>query len=171
MTGQAMQRCKALLDAHRCIRRSCTMSRFKRIQYHRYGGPETMRLEGSLGMQHVYDYRATALSSLAARFDVVYDTAASMRVAEGVALLRQGGSYLDLNPGPGKFIRAVFDRRLKPIICTPRPEILEKLAGAALENRFKLPIGETVALSDAIGLISELEQGRKLGGKGVVAME
>ncbi|WP_372393751.1 NAD(P)-dependent alcohol dehydrogenase [Xanthomonas sp. NCPPB 3582] len=130
-----------------------------------------MKRMRSLGMQHVYDYRATALSSLAARFDVVYDTAASMRVAEGVALLRQGGSYLDLNPGPGKFIRAVFDRRLKPIICTPRPEILEKLAGAALENRFKLPIGETVALSDAIGLISELEQGRKLGGKGVVAME
>jgi NADPH:quinone reductase-like Zn-dependent oxidoreductase len=124
----------------------------------------------ALGVQTVYDYRATDLSTIATRFDVVYDTAATMTVSAGLAILRQGGVFLDLNPGPGKFIRALFDRRLKPIIGSPRADILEKLASAAQESRFKIPIGETVALSGAIQLITELEKGRKLGGKGLVAM-
>ncbi|MBK5149716.1 NAD(P)-dependent alcohol dehydrogenase [Burkholderia sp. R-69608] len=125
----------------------------------------------SLGVKTVYDYRTTDLSTIATRFDVVYDTAATMTVSAGMAMLRQGGVFLDLNPGLGKFIRAIFDRRLKPIIGSPRAEILEKLADAARDNKFSIPIGETVPLNAAIQLITELEKGRKLGGKGVVAME
>jgi NADPH:quinone reductase-like Zn-dependent oxidoreductase len=125
----------------------------------------------SLGVQTVYDYRATDLSSITTRFDVVYDTAATMTLSAGVAMLRPGGVFLDLNPGLGKFIRAVFDRRLKPVIGSPRADILEKLASAAKEGKFQIAIGETVALEGAIKLITELEKGRKLGGKGIVAME
>lgn len=125
----------------------------------------------ALGVASVYDYRTTELSSVSSRFDVVYDTAASMTVPVGIAMLRPGGVYLDLNPGPSKFLRAIFDRRLKPIIGSPRAEILEKVAEAAQAGKFGIPIGQTVPLDDAIQLIAELEQGRKLGGKGVVAME
>jgi len=125
----------------------------------------------SLGVQHVYDYRTTDLSKITTRFDVVYDTAATMTVSDGLAMLRRGGVFLDLDPGSAKLIRAIFDRRLKLIIGSPRAEILEKLASAARENRFKIPIGEIVSLNGAIQLISELEKGRRLGGKGVVAME
>lgn len=125
----------------------------------------------SLGVQIVYDYRTTDLSAISTRFDVVYDTAATMTVSAGVALLRQGGVFLDLNPGIGKFVRAIFDRRLKPVIGSPRAEILEKLADAAREGKFRIPIGETVPLNAAVQLITELERGRKLGGKGLVAMD
>jgi len=95
----------------------------------------------SLGVQTVYDYRATDLSTITTRFDVVYDTAATMTVSAGVALLRQGGVFLDLNPGIGKFVRAIFDRRLKPVIGSPRAEILEKLADAASGGKFRILIG------------------------------
>jgi NADPH:quinone reductase-like Zn-dependent oxidoreductase len=125
----------------------------------------------SLGVQTVYDYRNTQVSSIATRFDLVYDTAATLPVSTGIGMLRAGGVFLDLNPGPGKFIRAIFDRRLKPIIGSPRAEILDKLAKAASEGSFRIPIGKTVSLSDAIQLIGELEKGRKLGGKGVIEME
>ncbi|KVL13666.1 NAD(P)-dependent alcohol dehydrogenase [Burkholderia sp. MSMB1826] len=125
----------------------------------------------SLGVQNVYDYRATGLSTIATRFHVVYDTAATMTVSTGTAMLRRGGVFLDLNPDLGKFLRSFFDRRLKPIVGSPRAEILEELASAAREHKFRLPIGEIVPLSGAIRLITELEKGRKLGGKGVVAME
>jgi NADPH:quinone reductase-like Zn-dependent oxidoreductase len=125
----------------------------------------------SLGVQTVYDYRTTDLSTITTRFDVVYDTAATMTVSAGVALLRQGGVFLDLNPGIGKFVRAIFDRRLKPVIGSPRAEILEKLADAASEGKFRILIGETVPLSAAVQLITELEGGRKIGGKGLVAMD
>ncbi|RMV72129.1 Alcohol dehydrogenase, zinc-containing protein [Pseudomonas caricapapayae] len=125
----------------------------------------------ALGVQNVYDYRTTHVSAIPARFDVVYDTAATLTVSEGVEMLKPGGVFLDLNPGPGKFIRALFDRRLKPIIGSPRVEILDKLAEAASRGTFKIPVGEVVHLSSAIKLIHELEKGRKLGGKGVIAME
>lgn len=125
----------------------------------------------SLGVQTVYDYRNTQVSSITTRFDVVYDTAATLPVSTGVAMLRAGGVFLDLNPDLGKFIRAIFDSRLKPIIGSPRADILDKLAKAASERIFRIPVGKTVSLIDAIQLIGELEKGQKLGGKAVIEME
>ena len=78
------------------------------------------------------------MSSIGRRFDresssvfSVISPTGGIRPPAGVALLRQGGVFLDLNPGIGRFVRAIFDRRLKPVIGSPRAEILEKLADAA----------------------------------------
>ncbi|MGM3411850.1 NAD(P)-dependent alcohol dehydrogenase [Ralstonia holmesii] len=125
----------------------------------------------ALGVHRVYDYRATRLSDIGERFDVVYDTSATMPVSEGVALVRPGGVFLDLNPSPAKLMRALVDWRLKPVIGSPRADILDRISAAAAEQRFQIPVGNTVPLSGAIQLITELEAGRKLGGKGLVAME
>jgi NADPH:quinone reductase-like Zn-dependent oxidoreductase len=124
-----------------------------------------------LGVQTVFDYRATDASKIGERFDVVYDTAATMTTAQGLGMLRKGGAFLDLNPSPGKFIGAMFNRRLKPVICTPTARMLDSLAQAARDENFRLPIGETVPLSEAIALITALEGGRKVGGKSLVAMD
>ncbi|CAJ0772913.1 hypothetical protein [Ralstonia chuxiongensis] len=94
-----------------------------------------------------------------------------MPVSEGVALLRRGGVFLDLNPSPARLMRALVDWRLKPVICSPRAEILDRISAAEAERRFQIPVGNTVPLSGAIQLITELEAGRKLGGSGLVAME
>jgi len=132
---------------------------------------DAMMRARSLGVQSIFDYRTSDLSKTSERYDVVYDTAATMPIAMGLGLLREGGVFLDLDPSPGKFIRSIFNRRLKPIVCTPRPDILENLAQAASEGKFRLPIGEIVPLSEAIQLVTALEAGRKLGGKGLVMME
>lgn len=123
-----------------------------------------------MGVRRIYDYRTTDLSKIKERFDVVYDTAGTMTVATGLSLLREGGVFLDINPTPGKFIRAIFNRRLKPIVCTARADILDGLAKAAGERRLRLPIAEVVALKDAIPRATALETGRKLHGKGIVSM-
>ncbi|EHH02752.1 alcohol dehydrogenase [Mesorhizobium amorphae] len=123
-----------------------------------------------LGVTQVYDYRTTDISKIADRFDVVYDTAGTMTVAAGLGLLRKGGVYLDINPTPGKFIRAVFDRRLKPIVCTARNDILDGLARSASDGKLRLPVALTVPLENAIALVTALEQGRKLNGKAIVSM-
>lgn len=125
----------------------------------------------AVGLRQVYDYRTTDLARLGDRFDVVYDTAGTIATAVGLGLLREGGVFLDINPTPGKFIRAIFNRRLKPIVCTPRADILDALARAAEERKLRLPVAEVVPLSGAIRLISELEAGRKLSGKGLVVMD
>ncbi|MGR9422172.1 NAD(P)-dependent alcohol dehydrogenase [Rhizobium leguminosarum] len=132
---------------------------------------QQMRRAEQMGVHPVVDYRTTDLSRLKERFDAVYDTAGTMTVATGLGLLRNGGVFLDINPTPGKFIRAVFNRRLKPIVCTARADILDGLAKAAGEGQLRLPIAATVPLRDAIPQVIALEQGRKLNGKVVVAME
>lgn len=124
-----------------------------------------------LGVQKVFDYRMTDVSKIGERFDVVYDTAATMTMAQGLGMLRKGGVFLDLNPSPGKFIGALFNRRLKPVVCTPTAEMLDSLAQAARDENFRLPIGEIVPLSEAIALITTLEAGRKVRGKSLVAMD
>jgi len=125
----------------------------------------------ALGVQTVYDYHTTNVQAITSRFDIVYDTSATMTVSSGLAMLAPGGVYLDLNPSPGKLIQSLFYRKLKPVIGSPRAEILEKLAGFAEEGKFKISIGQIEMMSRAIQLIKELEYGRKLGGKGVIAME
>ncbi|WP_207282257.1 NAD(P)-dependent alcohol dehydrogenase [Pseudomonas sp. FW300-N2F2] len=132
---------------------------------------ETLGRARQLGVDTVHDYRKTDLSRLPERFDVVYDTAATMALPVGLNLLRKGGVLLDLNPSPGKFIRSFFDKRLKPIICTPRPEVLDTLAQAAQNGSFRLPVAQVVPLDDAIQLVAAIEGGRKLRGKALVAMD
>jgi len=131
---------------------------------------QAMQRARDLGVQAVFDYRATDLSKISDRYDVVYDTAGTMTIAIGLGLLRRGGVYLDITPTPVKFVRAIFDRRLKPIICSARADILDSLARIAGEGKLRLPIAEIVPLADAIPLVTALEAGRKLHGKGLVAL-
>jgi len=124
----------------------------------------------SLGVQTVYDYRVTDLARLKERYDVVYDTSATMATAVGVSMLAKGGVFLDIDPTPGKFLRALFDRRLKPIVCSPAASILDGLARAAQEGKLRLPIAKTVPLDGAIPLLKALEAGLKFDGKALIAI-
>ncbi|ANE76285.1 hypothetical protein [Dickeya solani] len=94
-----------------------------------------------------------------------------MTTAEGLGLLRNKGAFLDLNPTPGTFMLSLFNLRLKPIVCTPRSEILDSLAHAAEAGNLRLSVARVVPLSDAIPFVTALEAGHRLGGKGLVVMD
>lgn len=49
--------------------------------------------------------------------------------------------------------------------------MFDLVARAASEGGLRLPVGEIVPLSEAVRLIGELEAGRKIEGKGLIAME
>ncbi|OEZ98744.1 NAD(P)-dependent alcohol dehydrogenase [Duganella phyllosphaerae] len=125
----------------------------------------------ALGVEHAYDYSSTDLSRLATRYDAVFDTAANLTMATGFGLLKPGGVLLDLHPTPGKFLRAVFDRRLKLVMCAPRADLLDQLARQAGDGALRLSIGKVAPLGDAIAIITALEQGQRLGGKAVIRMD
>ena len=125
----------------------------------------------ALGMHEVYDYRTTDLAALGARFDVVYDTAATLPAAVGLSLLNERGVLLDLNPMPAKFIRALVSRRFKVILCSANAENLGRVASAAEQGKLRLPIGRIVPLGEGTRLIGDVEAGKKIGGKGLIAME
>jgi NADPH:quinone reductase-like Zn-dependent oxidoreductase len=131
---------------------------------------DAMQRAQALGVNPVFDYRRTDLSTLSDRFDVVYDTAAVLPSRVGLGLTREGGVFLDIDPTPIKFLRSILNRRLKPIICTARADILDGLARAAGQGNLRLPVAETVLLKEAIALLGALERGRKISGKALVAM-
>ncbi|MBB3999572.1 NAD(P)-dependent alcohol dehydrogenase [Aureimonas pseudogalii] len=133
-------------------------------------GAEAMERARSLGMHEVSDYRVTDPAKFRGAFDVVFDAAATIPTAVGLAMLRKGGTFTTVDPTPARFVRALFDRRMKPIVATPRADLLDALATAAAEGTFRLPIAEIVPLTQAIALIGDLEKGRKLRGKAVVAI-
>lgn len=134
-------------------------------------GEADMARARALGVETVYDYRRTDLSRINERYDAVFDTAATMDGDTGFGLLKPTGVFLDLHPAPLKFLRALFNRRLKLVMCSPTPDILNQLARAASEGRLRVSIAEEVPLSEAVALIGAIEGGRRLGGKAVVRMD
>ncbi|MCA6955091.1 zinc-binding dehydrogenase [Pectobacterium polaris] len=111
------------------------------------------------------------MSTLSEHFDVVCDAAAVMTTAVGLGLLYNKGVFLDVNPTPGKFMLSIFNRQLKPIVCTSRPEILDSLAHAVEAGNLRLPVAQIVPFSEAIPFITALEAGHRLGDKGLVMMD
>jgi NADPH:quinone reductase-like Zn-dependent oxidoreductase len=129
-------------------------------------GAESIRRAQDLGVHPIFDYRSTDLSSIHDRFDVVYDTSGAMPVSAGLRLLQKDGLLLDIHASPVKFLRSFLNRKLKLFFCMPRPEILDGIASAAVEGKIRMTVGETVPLTDAIRLITDLENGRKIHGEG-----
>ena len=122
----------------------------------------------SLGVEPVIDYAAADLASRCGRFDVVYDTAGTLPVAQALALLKPKGVFLDINPTLGKFVRGLLSRRYKFVILKPSPYVLEKLAKAALEGEWASLVSKTAPLEDAVAEISNLETTGQPKGKLVI---
>lgn len=125
----------------------------------------------ALGVTTVLDYRDLNFTSLGRRFDVVLDASTTMDVATGMKLVYKDGKFLDLEPGPAKFIRAIFEKRLKPIICSPRPEMMGALAELAASGQISLPIAQVVSLDDAVAAITRIERGSGPRGKTLIRIK
>jgi NADPH:quinone reductase-like Zn-dependent oxidoreductase len=127
-----------------------------------------------LGVDPVYDYAASSpaeLPDLHGAFDVVYDTNGTLPIRAAMRMLTKTGVFLDINATPAKFLHAALARRHKIFFCTPAPQILTDAAHAAVAGSIRMPVGETVPLDAAADLITELEKGRRIGGKGLILMD
>lgn len=124
-----------------------------------------------LGVDPVYDYAATSpaeLPDLHGAFDVVYDTNGTLPVRTAMRMLTKTGVFLDINASPAKFLHSAFVRRHKIFFCAPATQTLTDAARAAVTGSIRMPVGETAPLEAATSLITELEKGRKIGGKGLI---
>lgn len=124
----------------------------------------------ALGVECVNDYADLDYAVLQRCFDIVVDTSFTVPIRTKLSLLRKGGLIPEIDAAPGKFLRSVFNRKLKIVICKPTSRILSELAGAAAAQRLKTTIGRRAALGDAIDLISEVEHGTRVGGKALVVI-
>ena len=128
-------------------------------------------LAKQMGVARILDYRTMDLAQFERSFDVVFDTSGSMPLGSALKLLVPHGAFIDIHPSPAKFLRSVFDKRLKVVICAATTEILGALGNAAQAGKLSIAIGKTVRLEESIELITALEGGSKLGGKGLIAVK
>ncbi len=112
----------------------------------------------SLGLARVVDYQQLNVDSIKHQFDVVFDTAGTLSIKEGRALLKPGGVVLDISPSPAKLFGIIFSARHKMVIGKPTPDLLTKVADMVAVGKLQPAIGKTVSLSDAIPALTALEQ-------------
>ncbi len=124
-----------------------------------------------LGVKYPINFIGADYSGMKGKFDIFLDTSGQLPLAARLGMLNKHGVVAELLVTPGKYNRSLFNRKIKIVICTPTHLILEQIARAAATQKLKIPIGKTVAFKNAIELITEIEQGKKIGGKGVLIME
>jgi len=112
----------------------------------------------ALGLHRVVDYQRFHVDSLQHQFDVVFDTAGTLSLREGRALLKPDGVVLDINPSPSKLCGIMLSRRHRMVVAKPTPHVLAQVADMAAIGQLLRPIGNTVSLSDAIPALTALEQ-------------
>lgn len=134
-------------------------------------GASDLEAARALGVEPVIDYARDDVASLNGRFDVVFDTAGQLSIAQGLALLKPGrGRLLDINFTPARMLRGLLTPRYKVVMATPSAEVLEAVAAAAASGTLQVEVGRTGPLSQAIALITDLEHGRKGRGRSVIVM-
>jgi NADPH:quinone reductase-like Zn-dependent oxidoreductase len=125
----------------------------------------------AIGIDEAYDYADLDYTALRDSFDVVVDTSFAIPIRTKMSLLRKGGLVPEIDAIPKNFLRSVFSRKLKIVICKPSGAILSALAAAAAAHRLKIAVGKRATLGDAIDLISDVEHGTRVGGKALLVMK
>jgi NADPH:quinone reductase-like Zn-dependent oxidoreductase len=134
-------------------------------------GPGSVADAARLGLDKALDYTQPPPADLAGSFDVVFDCNGSLSIDEQDMLLKRSGMALDINPTGEKIFRSLLSKRRKFVMGSASQERLAKIGDLAATGKLPVPVGRTAPLSEAIGLISDLEAGRRCEGKAVILMD
>jgi NADPH:quinone reductase-like Zn-dependent oxidoreductase len=102
-----------------------------------------------------FDFDPTPLKG---RFDLVLDTAGALPLKAAQTLLKPGGRIVSVSPSPRNLLRTILPGLFHAMITRPIPEDLEEIARLAGQGALRLPIAQTVPLSEAIPALTELER-------------
>lgn len=97
---------------------------------------------------------------LRGRFDLVIDTAGTLPVKTARTMLKPGGHVVGIHPTPANFVRSALPGPYHVLIARPVTDDLETVAAAAGRGTLRLPIARTVALSEAIPALTDVEHNR-----------
>ena len=134
-------------------------------------GPSAVAELSSSGLTRVLDYNQPLPVDLAQSFDVVFDCHGSLTAEEEEMLIKPSGVAIDIDPTLGNLFRSLTSSKHRMVRGLPSQEILGKVLGLAVDGFFPIAISRTAPLSEAIALITDLEAGRRAGGKAVILME
>jgi NADPH:quinone reductase-like Zn-dependent oxidoreductase len=121
-----------------------------------------------LGIAPVVEFDSIP-TTLKGQFDIVFDTVGTLPPTTARMLLKSGGRIVDIVPSAGKFVRNVLPGPYNVVIAQHNAKDLDELARACAQGTLRLPIAQTVPLSDAIAALTDLEGNNKpRGGKLII---
>jgi NADPH:quinone reductase-like Zn-dependent oxidoreductase len=124
----------------------------------------------AIGVSTVIDYDFDP-KALTGRFDVILDSTGKLPYADAKAMLRPGGTIVDIIPSAAKFVRALVRRSYKVQATRSDPAQLDAIVDLAARGLLRLPITETVPLDRAVEAITRHEADDRPGrGKLVVTV-
>jgi NADPH:quinone reductase-like Zn-dependent oxidoreductase len=121
-----------------------------------------------LGADEVIDYRATDVSKLGERFDLVFDAVASLSYGKAARLLIPDGAYVTTLPNFEVIIRSLLGPLLSsrrcPLLAVGKADEHLKFAAALLDTgRVKPHVQRVYPMREAVAALTELSKGRVVG--------
>jgi NADPH:quinone reductase-like Zn-dependent oxidoreductase len=120
-----------------------------------------------LGATTVYDYKATPLAQLAAKFDVVLDVAATSGYGTCARLLNKGGTYVTLLPSAGVFLgmaRALFSsKRCRFVIVQSIAADFTDIAGYFEAGKLVSAVDSTYPFAELPAALARMQSGEARG--------
>jgi NADPH:quinone reductase-like Zn-dependent oxidoreductase len=121
-----------------------------------------------LGVSPVVEFGSLPAPSTG-RFDIVFDTVGTLSRTTARRLLKPGGRIVDVVPSAAKLVRSALPGPYYVVIAQHNTRDLDEVAQAGAHGALRLPIAQTVPLTDAITALTELELNRKpKGGKLII---
>ena len=131
-------------------------------------GTQSLAEAQAIGLSPILDYDKPVPADLKRAFDVVFDCNGSLAPEEGDRLRKPSGMIIDINLTKQKLLRALLSKGRKFVFFNGKAENLQKVVALAAAGKLFLPIDSTVALDNAIPLITAVEKGKRQGGKTVI---
>jgi NADPH:quinone reductase-like Zn-dependent oxidoreductase len=109
-----------------------------------------------LGIAPIVEFDSVP-TTLKGQFDIVFDTAGTLAPKTARMLVKSGGRIVDIVPTPAKLARGALPGPYQVVMAKANPADLEELAQAAGQGKLRLPIAQTVPLTEAIQALTTLE--------------
>ena len=133
-------------------------------------GTASMASVRAAGVNPVFGYADKASFASSGPHDAVFDTLGTLSVADGLALLKPKGLFLDINPTLGRILRGFISRRYKLVFSTIGYKNLPDIAAAAAQGKLRPSIGLEAPFADALSVIKNVELGQRSPGRAVLLM-
>jgi NADPH:quinone reductase-like Zn-dependent oxidoreductase len=119
----------------------------------------------SLGAEHVIDYKATRWQDIDARFEVIFDAAASATFSSAKARLGRHGIYVNTMPRAALFLEALVARitsgqRCVPFLLKTNSELLERLATLAAGKVIVPHVSDIIGLDQVASAQRRMREGK-----------
>ena len=133
-------------------------------------GTASMASVKSAGVTPVYAYSDKASFASNGLYDAVFDTLGTLPVADGLAMLKPKGCFVDINPTPSRMLRGLISGRYRMTFATKGFKNLPDIANTAGEGKLRSTIGLEAPFADALTVIKDVENGQRPPGRVVLLM-